>query len=161
MNYWIVWWCLVTIWCGWASGRGGGSRRMLRLEKNVQQLARAMKRAEQRRMEDIRILKALASAPEEFEMVKATVAALEAESRALSQFDSQFRSLQEALNQMIQRKDQQTEAYQLFRQELLLIRYALHMTQYNESNRFGNIQFDHVNCYHSASSFIVNQLVTL
>lgn len=124
MNYRIALWCLVTILCGCASGRGGGSRRMLRLEKNVQNLMRIVKRAEQRRMEDARMLKALSSAPEEMEIVKATVAALEAESRALSQFDSQFRNLQEALDRTVQRKDQQAEAYHFFRQELLLVRYC-------------------------------------
>ena len=85
---------------------------------------RIVKRAEQRRMEDARMLKALSSAPEEMEIVKATVAALEAESRALSQFDSQFRNLQEALDRTVQRKDQQAEAYHFFRQELLLVRYC-------------------------------------
>ena len=116
----MVWWCLVAMLCGCASGRGG--RRMQRLEKNVQQLMRIVKRAEVRRLEDERMLKTLLSAPEEMEMMKATVAALEAESRALSQFDLQFRNLQEALDRMVQHKDQQAEAYHLFRQELLQIR---------------------------------------
>jgi len=95
---------------------------MQRLEKNVQQLMRIVKRAEVRRLEDERMLKTLLSTPEEMEMMKATVAALEAESRALSQFDLQFRNLQEALDRMVQHKDQQAEAYHLFRQELLQIR---------------------------------------
>ena len=67
------------------------------------------------------------SSPEEMQLVKATMAALESESRALSQFDLQFRNLQESLYRTTQHKDQQAEAYRLFRQELINLRYQITM----------------------------------
>ena len=132
MKYWII--ALVVLVAGGVprvlaarSGwnRSGHNRRVTgRIEKNLHVLAKQVREVQQQRQEDGRMLHALASAQVDIQLVKTTLAALEVESRALSQLDLQFRNLHNALQLLADRKSQQTQLCQSFRQELQLVKYG-------------------------------------
>ncbi|EFX88518.1 hypothetical protein DAPPUDRAFT_310714 [Daphnia pulex] len=62
------------------------------------------------------------SSKEEVKLAKETITALEVESRALSQFDTQMRSLQNSLEQLGLHKNHQAEVIESFRRELDLLK---------------------------------------
>lgn len=92
-------------------------KRITKLEETIHHLAREVKdlkavRCRQERTSDSR------SSQEEIKLASDTLSALEVESRALSQFDSQMRSLQTSLEQLSRHKNQQVQTIDSFRREL-------------------------------------------
>lgn len=99
------------------------SKRLGQVEDAVQYLIREVKelKAASSRQE-----RTGESAPlqDEAQLARETLTALQAESRALSQFDVQMRSLQSSLDQLIHNKYRQTETVESFRRELQSLRLA-------------------------------------
>lgn len=92
--------CLLLAECGVSAG----GRRMSRLENTVRDL--------------VREIKELKTKSGSAQLAGATLDALQVESRALSQFDRQMRSLQDSLDQLARRKDRQVETSQSLRRDL-------------------------------------------
>lgn len=84
------------------------SRRLTRLEHTVRDLVRDVKEIKKR--------------PNSVHLAGATINALEMESRALSHFDSQMRTLQESLDQLVRRKDRQADLAVSLRQDLIVLK---------------------------------------
>ena len=88
-----------------------GGRRMSRLESTVRDLVREVKELKMER----------SAVP----LAGATLNALQVESRALSQFDKQMRSLQDSLDQLARRKDRQIETSLSVRRDLDQLKWVI------------------------------------
>jgi len=109
--------CLAS--CGFVSGGRSEWKRLTGLEKAIEDLTKEVKsiKAHCRSAVQQQPMDETAS-----QLAKDTLSALEMESRALSQFDVQMRSLQSSLEQLSHNKDQHTDVIQSFRRELHLLK---------------------------------------
>ena len=101
------------------SGRRAESKRISKLEEAIHKLSREVKDLKSVRCRQERTGE---TASQEIKLAQDTLSALEVESRALSQFDSQMRDLQNSLENLHLHKGHQVETIDLFRQEITLLK---------------------------------------
>lgn len=97
-------------------------KRINKLEETIHKLTREVKDLKEVRCRQERTSESSYSSKEEVKLAKETITALEVESRALSQFDTQMRSLQNSLEQLSVHKNHQAEVIETFRRELDLLK---------------------------------------
>jgi hypothetical protein len=97
-------------------------KRINKLEETIHKLTREMKDLKEVKCRQERTSESSYSSKEEVKLAKETITALEVESRALSQFDTQMRSLQNSLEQLGLHKNHQAEVIESFRRELDLLK---------------------------------------
>ncbi len=121
MEWSVVFVLVLALTCTEVSSGRSEWKRLTKLESTIHQLTREVKDLKAIRCRQERTSES-GSSPEEIKLAKETLTALEVESRALSQFDSQMRSLQSSLEQLSLHKNHQAETIESFRRELNLIK---------------------------------------
>ena len=112
--------CLTS--CGFVSGGGRSDwKRLTGLEKAIEDLTKEVKSIKAH-CRSAAVQQQPPMDETASQLAKDTLSALEMESRALSQFDVQMRSLQSSLEQLSHNKDQHTDVIQSFRRELHLLK---------------------------------------
>lgn len=106
---------VLVLTCAEVSGGRSEWKRLTKLEETIHHLVREVKDLKSARCRQERTSQ---TEPEEIKMAKDTLTALEVESRALSQFDTQMRDLQNSLEQLSLHKSHQAEMIESFRREL-------------------------------------------
>ena len=121
MDWSVVFLLVLVVTCSGVSSGRSEWKRLTRLESTIHQLTREVKDLKAARCRTERTSET-GSSPEEIKLAKETLIALEVESRALSQFDSQMRGLQTSLEQLSLHKNHQSETIESFRRELNLLK---------------------------------------
>ena len=122
MECWPVFLLVLVLTLTQVSAGRSEWKRINKLEETIHKLTSEVKDLKEVKCRQERTSESSYSSKEEVKLAKETITALEVESRALSQFDTQMRSLQNSLEQLSVHKNHQAEMIESFRRELDLLK---------------------------------------